>query len=67
MPRTAAMNRYAGMAKAAPDSRTPRRFIAVSSDDQDDRQGRLVPADEADSADAAFCTPEDTDTATVRT
>ena len=36
------MKTYVGIANAVPDSRTPRRFIAVSSSDRDDRDRDLV-------------------------
>ena len=51
------MNRYVGTAKAVPDSRTPRRFIAVSATTISDRDQRLVPRRNANAV-AAFCTPD---------
>ena len=49
-----------------PDSRTPRRFIAVRAATIATAIDRLVAADEVEGV-AAFWTPADTETATVRT
>ena len=62
------MKMYVGIAKAAPDSRTPRRFIVVrSSTDDHDRDRRLVALAATGSRDAAYCAPDEIDTATVST
>ena len=55
-----------GIANAAPDSRTPRRFIAVSSPTITTATTASCPRTNS-KAEAAFWTPEDTDTATVST
>ena len=54
------------MANAVPDSRTPRRFIAVSATMMTTAARASCPRMKV-KAEAAFCTPEDTETATVRT
>ena len=55
-----------GIAKNAPDSRTPRRFIAASTSTS--TQATVASWPDIDGiAEAAFWTPEDTDTATVST
>ena len=61
------MKTYVGMAKAVPDSRTPRRFIAISTMTSDDRDRRLVAVAAKASAEAAFCDADEIDTATVST
>ena len=63
MPR---MNAYTGMAKALPDSRTPRRFIAVRKMTSPIATSTSWPRNDG-MAVAAFCTPDETETATVRT
>jgi hypothetical protein len=55
-----------GTAKAAPDSRTPRRFIAVSNATRATATMTSRPRTKL-RADAAFCTPDEIDTATVST
>ena len=54
------------MAKALPDSRTPRRFMAVSAAISATAASTSWPRSHEKAA-AAFCTPEEIDTATVRT
>jgi hypothetical protein len=54
------------MAKKAPDSRTPRRFVAASVSTSAHATSGSCP-DRPGIAEAAFWTPEDTDTATVST
>ena len=67
MPMIETMKQYVGTAKVVPDSRIPRRFIAISSSDQ--RRSRPTASWPLmnGSAEVAFCTPEETDTATVST
>ena len=66
MPSTPAMKQYVGTAKKAPDSRTPLRFVAASA-----RTSTTATATSwceiHGTAAAAFWTPDETDTATVRT
>ena len=60
------MNRYVGTAKVRPDSRTPRRFIAVSST----TNPMLIATRcglSAGTAEMMLSTPAATDTATVIT
>ena len=54
------------MAKKDPDSRTPRRFIVISTTTINAATRPSLPCRKGNIA-FAFCTPEDTDTATVRT
>ena len=54
------------MAKAVPDSRTPRRFIAVSAATIATASTASFPRTKSKAL-AAFWTPADTETATVRT
>ena len=63
MPR---MNAYTGTAKALPDSRTPLRFIAVRKTTSPTATSTSCPRSDG-MAVAAFCTPDETETATVRT
>ena len=63
MPR---MNAYTGTAKALPDSRTPRRFIAVRKMTRPMATWTSWPRNDGIAV-AAFCTPDETETATVRT
>ena len=59
---------YVGMANAVPDSRTPRRFTAASSDDRDRRAiSTLVTGAATGTAETMLSTPAETDTATVST
>ena len=68
MPKTPAMNTYVGMAKAIPDSRTPRRFITHEEHDDDrPRQPTLCSRSEGGPRRPRFSTPEEIDTATVST
>jgi hypothetical protein len=60
------MKAYVGMANAVPDSRTPRRFSNVMTTTMRIATGARCAAMNGMAA-AAFSTPEDTDTATVRT
>ena len=60
------MKPYVGIAKNAPDSRTPRRFSAARITTNVTATGASCCATQG-MADAAFCTPEEIDTATVRT
>jgi hypothetical protein len=63
---TPAMNRYVGTAKVRPDSRTPRRFIAISTT----MNSRLIPtrcAFSPGTAEMMLSTPAATNTATVIT
>ena len=61
------MNAYVGMANAVPDSRTPRRLADMSSTTATTAIVDLVAAENARRVDAAFCAPEEIDTATVST
>ena len=61
------MKPYVGSAKNAPDSRTPRRLSAASTTTSDDRHRSPRAAATQGIAEAAFWTPEEIDTATVRT
>ncbi len=54
------------MAKNVPDSRTPRRFRAASTSTSTHAQNASWPETNP-MAEAAFCTPEEIDTATVST
>ena len=63
---TAAMNRYVGMANSRPDSLTPRRFSSMSTTTIDSANAASCPRS-AGIATAAYCAPEETDTATVST
>ena len=54
------------MANAVPDSLTPRRLIAISRTTSPDATQALCPS-MASIAEAAFCTPDEIDTATVST
>ncbi len=60
------MNPYVGTAKSAPDSRIPRRFSAASSTIRRHAHSASWCCMNG-SADFAFCTPDETDTATVST
>lgn len=60
------MNRYVGAAKARPDSRTPRRFIAVSRPTKTSAISTRYSASSG-IAEMMLSTPEATDTATVMT
>ena len=62
----ASMNRYVGTANAVPDSFVPRRFSAMSSRTRTDAASASWPTSHG-MAEVAFCTPEEIDTATVRT
>ena len=55
-----------GTANAAPDSRTPRRFIAVRVATMMTATIASLPRRKS-KAEAAFCTPAETETATVST
>ncbi|SCD45304.1 hypothetical protein GA0115241_10216 [Streptomyces sp. DpondAA-D4] len=66
MMKTPATNRYVGMAKSFPDSLTPRRFIRVSSTMAPTAQNVLCSTTKG-MAEPRFSTPEEIDTATVRT
>ena len=66
MPRMATMKAYVGMAKNVPDSRMPRRFIAISSSTKTVAAVASCPT-RAGTAPAAYCAPEEIDTATVST
>ena len=65
-PRIATMKAYVGIAKNVPDSRMPRRFIAASRITRRVGDRRLVPV-EPGIAPAAYCAPDEIDTATVST
>jgi hypothetical protein len=54
------------MAKNVPDSRTPRRFSAISTSTRMEATSASCP-EKIGIADAAFWTPEEIDTATVST
>ena len=54
------------MAKNVPDSRTPRRLRAASTSTRMLAHSASCP-ETNDSAEPAFCTPDETDTATVIT
>ena len=54
------------MAKTVPDSRTPRRFSAIKTSTAPAPTQASWPSMNG-SADLAFCTPDDTETATVST
>ena len=60
------MKPYVGTAKKAPDSRTPRRFIAARTTTSATATGASC-CEIHGIAEAAFWTPEEIDTATVRT
>jgi hypothetical protein len=60
------MNAYVGIANAVPDSRTPRRFIRVSTTTSTTARATLCGAS-AVTAEVRFATPAETDTATVST
>ena len=60
------MKMYVGMAKAVPDSRTPRMFIVVRMITTMTANVASCPRS-AGMADAAYWVPDDTDTATVST
>jgi hypothetical protein len=62
----ATMNAYVGTAKAVPDSRTPRRFAAISSSTAVTATVTSCPA-KASIVEAAYCEADDIDTATVST
>lgn len=66
IPMIDAMKMYVGTAKIPPDSRTPRRFIAVSSRTRPTASGTSWPWRNGN-ADLAFWTPDEIDTATVKT
>ena len=66
MVRMAAMNTYVGNAKKAPDSRMPRRFIAISTTTRTIANVASWPL-RVGSAAAAYWAPEEIDTATVMT
>src|SRR4029079_4240088 len=66
IPSTPIMKPYVGIAKKAPDSRTPRRFIAASTTTSVTATTTSWPATHG-IADPAFWTPDETDTATVST
>ena len=57
---------YVGMANAVPDSRSPRRFIAVSSTTAVTATSTLWVATNG-TTEPRLATPEETDTATVST
>lgn len=57
---------YVGMAKSFPDSFTPRRFIRVSSTIVPTAQSTLCSTTKG-IAEPRFSTPDEIDTATVRT
>ena len=67
MPTITIMKPYVGMANAVPDSRRPRRLIAVSSDHRDDRDQRPCASATNGTTEPRLATPEETDTATVST
>ena len=60
------MNTYVGIANSVPDSRTPRRFMVVSTTTTTTANSVSWPR-RAGMADAAYCDPDETDTATVST
>jgi hypothetical protein len=62
----AATNAYVGTANAMPDSRTPRRFTAVSRAMNSSESSTLCGA-RLGTAEASASTPAATDTATVST
>ena len=66
MPRIAIMKRYVGTAKKVPDSRMPRRLSAVSSTTSPAANVASCP-DRMGIAEAAYCAPDEIDTATVST
>jgi hypothetical protein len=66
MPRTATMNRYVGTANRPPDSRMPRRLMAISSTTSAHATTGSCPLS-AGNAEAAYCAPEEIETATVST
>ena len=61
------MKMYVGIAKAVPDSLTPRRFIVIRNDGRDDRQQSPRGPAAGRCAAAAYCAADEIDTATVRT
>ncbi len=64
--KTPATKTYVGIAKSVPDSRTPRRFITVSSRITPIAQGTLFSTTKG-TAEPRFSMPEEIDTATVST
>ena len=60
------MNPYVGIANAVPASRMPRRLMAVSTSTTITAAPTLWAATKGTAA-PRFCTPEETDTATVST
>ncbi len=60
------MKRYVGTAKNVPDSRMPRRFMAVSRMTRPEANVASCP-ERTGIADAAYCAPDEIDTATVST
>ena len=62
---TVATKQYVGMAKAVPDSRTPRRFSRAMTATTITAMRARCPS-RAGKAEARLATPEDTETATVR-
>ena len=61
------MKVYVGMANAVPDSLTPRRFIAIRNSTSEDRDRRLVALERRRWRPRRTATPDEIDTATVRT
>ena len=60
------MNAYVGTAKNVPDSRMPRRFIAISNSTRAEANMASWPTS-AGIAPAAYCAPDEMETATVST
>ena len=60
------MKAYVGTANAVPDSRTPRRFAAISSSAATTATTTSWPWN-ASIVEAAYCAADEIDTATVRT
>ena len=68
MTKTPNMKQYVGTAKTAPDSRTPRKLSAIKMITAIDAAVASCPSRKCRiGTDFAFWTPEEMDTATVRT